>query len=223
MRQILFRIISVVCLLIPHFVNAQSDSSLGVMYKPAENPVKIETFGIPIPELSVTAQGGTVILVPDGWRVRPTNAIGETVELIVSTKNRILYTKSYEIKPFPAPNAYIAYKDATGSPCRYRGRAPISKALLLNADGIGIELGGDSICERYFPQTSTRIFRFAIRFQSTIGDLAPEYSTDNKFTDKQKELIRKLRKGDRFWIIYISMLSPDSLRRMLPDIEVIVD
>ena len=215
MRKILFRIISgVLYLLIPHFINAQSTDSLGVMYAGIDNPVKVEVSGIPISELSVTAQGGTIIKTADGWLVRPTNAIGETVELIAGTKDRTLFVKSYEIKRLPGPSVYIAYEDTTGSPRRYRGGTPISKEILLNADGIGADYGIENFYE-------CRVLSFSIQLQNSMGNLITEFSTSNKFTDRQKEMIRRLRKGDSFWITNTQALC--SPRRTLPSIEVIID
>jgi len=187
------------------------------MYKGINNPVKVvEAFGIPVSQISVVAEGGTVTRTgDDSWVIRPTEAVGETVLLSIRTKDRILFARSYEIKPMPGFNAYIAYKDTAGLPCRYRGKNPIPKTFLMKAESIGIEYGGDN-----YP---AYLLGFTVQFQDAMGGSMLEYSANNKFTDKQKKLIRKLKKGDRFLITNIEIQPASGTRRRLPPMEVVVE
>ena len=63
---------------------------------------------------------------------------------------------------------------------------------------------------------------FEMTFFDSMGNGKVEISNSNNWTDKQKDFMRKTRKGQRFYISKIRAKGPDGVERILPTIEVIV-
>ena len=61
-------------------------------------------------------------------------------------------------------------------------------------------------------------------FHDRMGNARPEASSGANITEAQRELIRQLRKGQRFYISRVRAIGPDGIERNLPQaIEVIVN
>ena len=57
-----------------------------------------------------------------------------------------------------------------------------------------------------------------------MGNARPEVSAGASFTEAQRELIRSLRRGQRFYISKIRAVGPDGIERTLPQpMEIIVN
>ena len=56
-----------------------------------------------------------------------------------------------------------------------------------------------------------------------MGNAIPEKSAGAKFSDRQREMFRRLSAGKRFYINRVKALGPDGIQRDLPQaLEVIV-
>jgi hypothetical protein len=56
-----------------------------------------------------------------------------------------------------------------------------------------------------------------------MGNAIPEVSNNDKFTDRQKDIFRRLSRGRRFYITRVNAIGPDGTTRVLPQaLEVIV-
>lgn len=57
-----------------------------------------------------------------------------------------------------------------------------------------------------------------------MGNARPENSDGANFTENQRNLMRSLRRGQRFYISRVVVVGPDGLRRTLPQpVEIIVN
>ena len=57
-----------------------------------------------------------------------------------------------------------------------------------------------------------------------MGNAVPEVSKDANFTQRQKDMFRRLSRGKRFYISRVRAIGPDGLERTLPTtLEVIVN
>ena len=57
-----------------------------------------------------------------------------------------------------------------------------------------------------------------------MGNVRPEKSAGANFTDAQRDLMRTLNKGKRFYISSVRAIGPDGIERTLPGaLEVIVN
>ena len=65
---------------------------------------------------------------------------------------------------------------------------------------------------------------FEAVFFDRMGNARPEISAGAAFTEAQRELIRSLRRGQRFYISKIRVVGPDGIERTLPQpMEIIVN
>ncbi|MDR1679375.1 MAG: hypothetical protein LBR81_06300 [Prevotellaceae bacterium] len=112
------------------------------------------------------------------------------------------------------PTAYLAFKDNNGVERRYRGGAPIGRAFLLENEGLEVEILGVNA------KPSMKILSFEIQVPRQGSEIF--LSQGNKFTEEQKNRMRKLPSGREFYITKIFAISADALLRELPPMEIIV-
>ena len=108
-------------------------------------------------------------------------------------------------------------KDAFGNVQRFKGGAPISKAALLSAGGVKAAID-DGLLNVEFAVKSFRIDIF-----DSMGNDIPEDSNSSEFSQRQKDALRRLQKGKKFFITRVKAVGPDGIERTLSPIEVIVN
>ena len=116
---------------------------------------------------------------------------------------------TFHVRKLPDPTAYLDCKDENGNPARYRGEKPISKAQLLATQGIGAAID-DGLLDIAFKVTA-----FETTFFDRMGNVIPEVSKSDKFTERQKEMFRELGRGKRFYISNVKAIGPDGVERTL--------
>jgi hypothetical protein len=112
---------------------------------------------------------------------------------------------------------FISYKDDKGNSQRYRGGKPISKALLVKAPGIEAAIDDGLL------NISFRVISFETVIFDSMGNAIPEVSNGAAFSDRQKNAIKRLSKGKRFYISKVKAIGPDGIERTISPIEVFVN
>ena len=77
--------------------------------------------------------------------------------------------------------------------------------------------------EKGNPAQYIGVISFETVFFDNMGNAIPEVSNGDKFSERQKEIFRKLTRGRRFYINRVNAVGPDGTTRVLPQsLEVIV-
>lgn len=87
----------------------------------------------------------------------------------------------------------------------------------MEADGIKAAIDDDLLNVTY------SVLRFELTFFDSMGNAIPEVSDGSNFSQRQKDYIRRLSKGKRFYITRVVAKGPDGIERTIPTIEVIVN
>lgn len=183
-----------------------SPTKMNVFYMgiPDGNPVEIGVPGVSADKLSATMTNGEIRKNGDGWAAFPTQSFGEsriTVYAEVNGERKDMGTKPFRLRPIPPPKAKIAGLNG----------GPIDKNVLL------AQIGVEAALENF--EFDLRYDVTAFTITSIVNQYADdESSSDFKLTDKQKELIRLVQRGQKIFIDDIKARGPDGIERDLPPI-----
>ena len=87
----------------------------------------------------------------------------------------------------------------------------------MSAGGIGAAID-DGLLDIPF-----KVLSFETVFFDNMGNAVPQASSGPNFSDRQKDVFRKLSRNRRFYITHIVAVGPDGIQRKLPSaMEVIV-
>ena len=189
---------------------------MNVLYAGFNNPISVSASGIPSNKISLSMTGGTLTPQGNGKYVARPAAVGQDVTFsvtgVVNGKTQTLGQFSFKVRKLPDPTAYI---EVNGD--RFKG-GRLSKAAALGAQGLGAAID-DGLLDIPF-----RVLSFETVFHDRMGNARPEASSGAHFTDAQRDLMRSLRKGQRFYISKVRVIGPDGIERTLPQaVEVIVN
>ena len=123
---------------------------------------------------------------------------------------------TFRVRKLPDPLPYLEIADASGNPQKYKG-GRILKSNLTAAREVKAALDDDLLDIRY------TVLRFETLIFDSFGNVSPEVSDGPRFSPRQQEAIRGLRKGKTFLIRGIVAHGPDGVDRTLPPMEVIVN
>ncbi|MDY3063050.1 MAG: gliding motility protein GldM [Bacteroidaceae bacterium] len=195
---------------------------MNVLYAGYNNPVSVSASGISPDKISLSINGGT--LTPNGgnghYIARPT-AVGQDVTFnvtgIVNGKSQQMGAFTFKVRKLPDPTAFIPYKDDKGNEIHFMGGRTFPKTTLLRTEGIGAAIDDGLL------NISFQVISFETTFFDNMGNAIPEKSAGAKFSDRQREMFRRLSAGKRFYINRVKALGPDGIQRDLPQaLEVIV-
>ena len=195
---------------------------MNVLYAGYSNPVSVSASGISPDKISLTMSGGT--LTPNGgnghYTARPA-AVGQDVTFsvsgVVNGKPQAMGSFTFKVRKLPDPTAFIPYKDDKGVVNHFMGGRTFPKATLLNTEGIGAAID-DGLLNIDF-----KVISFETTFFDNMGNAIPEKSDGAKFSERQRNMFRRLSAGKRFYINRVKALGPDGIQRDLPQaLEVIV-
>lgn len=192
-----------------------SATMMNVMYAGIANPVSISVPGIPANAVTASMTNGSLTRQGDHWVAHP-SVIGTdvviTVTATVDGRSQTMNTTHFKVRKLPDPTGYIRIGND-----RYKGGRPVAKASLLNAPGIGAAID-DGLLDVTF-----NVLSFETVFFDQLGNAMPEVSAGANFSQRQKEQMRRLTRGKRFYISRIRAKGPDGVERQLSPIEVIVN
>lgn len=190
---------------------------MNVLYAGIDNEIGISVPGIAPQDVSATMTNGTLSRRGNMWVARP-QAVGQNASISVSarvsdTQTRNIAAKEFRVRALPDPTPYIAYTDANGNAATFKGGA-LAKGVLVNADGIRAAID-DGILSIPFQVRSFRTVFF-----DSMGNAIPEVSDGSRFSDRQKEQIRRLSRGNYFYISGVRAAGPDGTEREIAVMEV---
>ena len=129
---------------------------------------------------------------------------------------RKVATHSFRVRTLPDPTPYIEYRDGGGKPVMRKGGS-IPKAALLQSDGLRAAID-DGILHVPFQVNSFRTVFF-----DAMGNAIPEVSDGSRFSDRQREQIRRLTRGSYFYISGVRASGPDGTEREIAVMELRVN
>ena len=189
---------------------------MNVLYAGFDNPLSVSAAGIPAGQVHISMTGGTLTSEGNGkYKARPAK-VGEDVTFTVTgnVKGRMQNMGAYtfRVRRLPDPTAYIALGGE-----HYRG-GRIAKGTLLGAKSLGAAID-DGLLNIPF-----KVLSFETVFADRMGNFRPEGSAGANFTENQRNLIRELRRGQRFYISKVQAIGPDGITRTLNgSMEVIIN
>ncbi len=188
-----------------------------VLYAGIDNEISISVPGMAPDDVQATMDNGTLTRRGNRWVAHPTK-LGQNTVINVTVRTadgvmRRMATQEFRVRPLPDPTPYISYTDAGGHPAIFKGGA-LSKSVLMNSDGIEAAID-DGILNVPFQVKSFRTIFF-----DSMGNAIPEISNGNHFSDRQKEQIRRLSRGNYFYISGVQAAGPDGTEREIAVMEV---
>lgn len=200
-----------------------SATLMNVLYAGYDNPISISVPGVSngLVQATITNGNGVLKRVGNGYVARPSVVGKEAVIRVTATmdgRTQVMGDYTYRVRQLPDPSPFIEYKDANGTPKRYRGGSGLSKAVLMNTDGIVAAID-DGLLNINF-----QVLGFETTFFDNMGNAVPEVSSGANFSSRQKDMFRRLSRGKRFYISRVRAKGPDGVERLLPTtLEVIVN
>lgn len=189
---------------------------MNVLYAGFDNPISVSASGIPAGQVSLSMSGGTLTATAPGkYHARPAK-IGQpvtfTVTGIVNGKPQNMGAFTFQVRKLPDPTAFIQIGND-----RFRG-GRLAKGSAIGAAGLGAAID-DGLLNIPF-----RVVDFETVFADRMGNFRPEPSAGDRFTENQRNLMRELRRGQRFYISKVRAIGPDGLTRTLNgSLEVIIN
>lgn len=189
---------------------------MNVLYAGFNNPISVTAAGIPNSSVHLSMTGGTLTSTGEGkYTARPAQ-VGQnvtfTVTGTVNGKQQNMGAFTFQVRKLPDPTSYIS----VGSDHFRGGR--IAKGTILAAQGIGAAID-DGLLNIPF-----RVLSFKTVFADRMGNFRPEPSNGSNFTENQRNLMRELRRGQRFYISEVQAVGPDGLTRTLTgSLEIIIN
>lgn len=189
---------------------------MNVLYAGFNNPISVTAAGIPNNQVSLSMTGGTLTSNGNGkYTARPAK-VGQnvtfTVTGTVNGRQQNMGSFTFQVRKLPDPTAFIQ----VGTD-RFRG-GRLAKGSILGAAGLGAAID-DGLLNIPF-----RVLSFETVFADRMGNFRPEPSNGANFTENQRNLMRELRRGQRFYISKVRAIGPDGLARTLNgSLEVIIN
>jgi gliding motility-associated protein GldM len=196
---------------------------MNVLYAGIDNEISIAVPGVVSQNITATITNGSLTRkVNDIWVAKPTK-IGEDAYVSVTAQmndgRRLeMGKKPFRVRPLPPPTAYLTIRDANGTPEKFKGGAPLSKAALMNVDVVEAALD-DGILDIRFS-----VLRFEVTTTDALGNTRREASEGPHFSDRQKALIRESSRGKTVLIRGIRTKGPDGREVLLnAPVEIIIN
>lgn len=189
---------------------------MNMLYAGYNNPISVTASGIPASQVHLSMTGGTLTSTgPGKYTARPTQVGSEVTFTVSGTVNGRVQNMgafTFKVRKLPDPTAYLQ----VGSNRFFHGR--LAKASLLGVTKLNAAID-DGLLDIPF-----RVVSFETVFADRMGNLRPEPSSGDNFTENQRNLMRELRRGQRFYISNVKAVGPDGITRTLNGaMEVIVN
>jgi gliding motility-associated protein GldM len=175
---------------------------------------------VPTQQVTATMTNGTLSRSGEGWVARPTSVGSDAVVTVTATidgRSQTVNTTSFRVRKLPNPTPFISFKDANGNTDKYLGGKPFAKTLILQVPGLGAAIDDGLL------NISFTVLSFETVFFDSMGNAMPEVSDGANFSARQKEQIKRLSRGKRFYISRVKAKGPDGITRDLSPLEVIVN
>ena len=197
-----------------------SATMMNVLYAGINNPISIAVPGVPQGSISASMTNGSLTKSGDGWIAHPTKVGAEcviTVTAEMDGQRTNVGSTTFRVRKLPDPSPFITYKDANGQTMRYKGGKAFPKNQILAASGLDAAIDDDIL------NIDFKVVSFECLFTDAMGDFHPEASNGSQFSERQKERIRRLQHGKRFFIRGVKATGPDGITREISTMEVIIN
>ncbi len=197
-----------------------SATMMNVFYAGINNPVSIAVPGVPEGSISASMTNGSLTKGANGWIARPTQVGAEcviTVTAEMDGQRTNVGSTTFRVRKLPDPSPFISFKDDKGNINRYKGGRPFPKASILAANHLDAAIDDDMLNIDY------KVVSFETVFFDQMGNAIPEVSAGSAFSERQKNAIRRLQRGKRFYITKVKASGPDGVTRDISPMEVIVN
>ena len=189
---------------------------MNVLYAGFDNPISVSASGISHDKIHLSMSGGSLVSHGAGKYVARPSKVGSQVTFNVTgeVNGRIqpMGSFSFQVRKLPDPTGFLLVGGD-----RFKG-GRLAKGSIIGSPGIGAAID-DGLLNIPF-----RVLGFEAVFFDRMGNARPEVSSGDNFTEAQRDLIRSLRRGQRFYISRIRTVGPDGLQRTLPQpVEIIVN
>lgn len=197
-----------------------SSDLMHMLYAGYDNPLSVSVPGISRKAISISVQGAAVRNTGDGKYILRPNAVGKNVVITVladmNNKRQEMGKFSFSVRRLPDPSPYLTVADAKGSTQRFRGGA-LQRSSLLEATRLSAAVD-DGLLDIPF-----RVKSFEMVILDAIGNAQAVASDGDKFSERQKESVRKMRRNTRLFITNIHAYGPDGTdRRLNTSMELII-
>ncbi|MDR0395397.1 MAG: gliding motility protein GldM [Tannerella sp.] len=182
---------------------------MNFLYESIDNDVAISMSGVPSGAVRATLDGhGNIVKRADGnniWTVSGLDrARSEKINVVVSAViggRTISERQEFTVRPLPPPLPFITYKDADGNTRKFTSGA-IAKRAIVDATGVQAAVDDGAL------NVPHKVTGFTMMIIDGMGNSIPEVSNSGEFTQRQKDYIRNLPRGKRFYIGQVKALDP---------------
>ncbi len=178
-----------------------SPTKMNVFYIGVDNPVSISVPGVGSDKITAFNTNGLIRKEGTGWIVNPKN-VGTatlTVNAKIDGKDKAVGNMLFRVKTIPDPVAKVAGKKGGG----------LDKNILLAQSIVQADLEGFDFDAKF---TVTE-FTVSATIKSFSQDVAAKGTS--RISEKQKDIIRNLNRGDRVYFQDIKAIGPDGKPREL--------
>ena len=193
---------------------------MNMLYAGYSNPISVSVPGVPLNKIQATMTNGTLTPTGPGRYIAKPSKVGQDATITVISTNtgrpQQMGQFAFRVRKLPDPAPFIPYKDEQGNTDRFKG-GNMSIQQLMGIESIGAAID-DGVLDINF-----KVQSFEVVFFDNMGNAMPMASDGDKFSARQKETFRKLRRNRRFYISHVVATGPDGIQRTLKSsMEIIV-
>ena len=176
------------------------------LYESIDNDLEVAMPGVPSGNVTASLRGNGNIRQKERniWTVSGLSTSSENIEVVLTANvggRTVSESKEFRIRPLPDPLPFVSYRDAEGRLQTFRG-GNISKRNLSESTGIGAAIDDGVL------NVPHRVTGFTMRTFDNRGNTIPEISNSGEYTARQRDLIRNMPTGTRFYISDVKALDP---------------
>ena len=179
------------------------------LYESMDNDLRVALPGVPSGNITATLRGGAGNIRQKDehrntniWTVSGLNTSSENIEVVLSADvggRTVSASEMFRVRPLPEPLPYIGYVDVEGRTRKFVG-GNISKRNLTASAGVSASVDDGLLNIPY------RVTGFTMRTFDNRGNSIPEISNSGEYTARQREAIRDMPTGTRFYITDVRAL-----------------
>ena len=176
------------------------------LYESIPNDLETAMPGVPSGAVRATISNGSIVQKEGNiWTVSGLDrSRAATVTVTLSANvggSNVSASQEFTVRPLPPPMPFISYKDANGATQKFTGGL-VAKRSLIETSGVEAAIDDGVL------NIPHRVTGFTLMFVDGMGNYIPEVSNNGEFTPRQKDLIRNLARGKRFYISNVKALDP---------------
>ena len=184
-----------------------------VLYAGIDNPLEVFTLQDGSRTLRLATDNGKIVRKNGKWYLTAARTGKARVTLLDGEKET--GQAEFRIREIPEPEAAIRYT-LKGKSYWYKGRTPSRKEYLAAMDELEVAYSGEN---GKIPFT---VLRFSTLFIGQDKNVTTLESKGKNFSREQAEYIRKLKKGDKFYLTSILVKAPDGTTREVEPMDIII-